>query len=64
MVEGVVDVVVGVVGVVVVVVMSINRCICRPQLKVRTKDLQQCTEMATGVDSMGQFQFGDMVQIE
>ena len=36
----------------------------RPQLKVRTKDLQQCTEMATGVDSMGQFQFGDMVQIE
>ncbi|KAK2179528.1 hypothetical protein NP493_486g02048 [Ridgeia piscesae] len=34
------------------------------ELKVRTKDLQQCTEMATGVDSMGQFQFGDMVQID
>ena len=34
------------------------------QLKVLPKDLQLCTEMATGVDSMGQFQFGEMVQLE
>jgi hypothetical protein len=27
------------------------------------QDLQLCTDMATGVDSLGQFQFGDMVQI-
>ncbi len=34
------------------------------QLKVLPRDLQLCTDMATGVDSHGQFQFGDIVQIE
>ena len=34
------------------------------QLKVLPKDLQLCTDMATGVDSLGQFQFGDLVQVE
>ena len=33
------------------------------ELKVLPKDLQLCTDMATGVDSLGQFQFGDMVQV-
>ena len=28
------------------------------------QDLQLCTDMATGVDSLGQFQFGDIVQID
>merc|ERR1712126_682824 len=28
------------------------------------KDLQLCTDMATGVDSLGQYQFGDLVQID
>lgn len=34
------------------------------ELKVLPKDLQLCTDMATGVDALGQFQFGDMVQID
>ena len=34
------------------------------ELKVLPRDLQLCTDMATGVDSLGQFQFGDMVQID
>merc|ERR1719228_526698 len=34
------------------------------ELRVLPKDLQLCTDMATGVDSLGQFQFGDMVQID
>ena len=34
------------------------------ELKVLPRDIQVCTEMATGVDSMGQFQFSDLVQIE
>ena len=34
------------------------------ELKVLPKDLQLCTDMATGVDSLGQFQFGDMVQVQ
>lgn len=28
------------------------------------RDLQLCTDMATGVDSMGQFQWGDLVQLD
>lgn len=34
------------------------------ELKVLPRDLQLCTDMATGVDSLGQYQFGDMVQID
>ena len=34
------------------------------ELKTMPKDLQLCTDMATGVDSLGQYQFGDLVQIE
>ncbi len=34
------------------------------ELRVLPKDLQLCTDMATGVDSMGQYQFGDMVQLD
>ncbi|KAI1289197.1 Transcription elongation factor SPT5 [Halotydeus destructor] len=34
------------------------------EIKVLPKDLQICTDMATGVDSLGQFQLGDLVQID
>ncbi len=34
------------------------------ELRVLPKDLQLCTDMATGVDSLGQFQYGDMVQLD
>ena len=34
------------------------------ELKVLPRDLQLCSDMATGVDSLGQFQFGDMVQLD
>jgi len=34
------------------------------ELKVLPRDLQICSDMATGVDSLGQFQFGDMVQLD
>ncbi|KAK3597633.1 hypothetical protein CHS0354_030186 [Potamilus streckersoni] len=34
------------------------------ELKVLPKDLQLCTDMATGVDSLGQFQFGDLVHLD
>ncbi|XP_013417126.1 transcription elongation factor SPT5 [Lingula anatina] len=34
------------------------------ELKVLPKDLQLCTDRATGVDTMGQFQFGDLVQLD
>lgn len=34
------------------------------ELRVLPNDLQLCTDMATGVDSLGQFQFGDMVQLD
>jgi len=33
-------------------------------LKVLAKDLQLCADMATGVDALGQFQFGDLVHLE
>ena len=34
------------------------------QLKVRPHDLQLCSETSTGVDSTGQFQWGDLVTLE
>lgn len=34
------------------------------ELKVLPNDIQLCSDMATGVDSMGQFQYGDMVQLD
>lgn len=34
------------------------------ELEVLPRDLQLCTDMATGVDSLGQFQWGDLVQLE
>ena len=34
------------------------------ELKVLPRDLQLCPDMATGVDSLGQYQFGDMVQLD
>ena len=34
------------------------------QLKVRLHDLQLCSENSTGVDSTGQFQWGDLVTLE
>lgn len=34
------------------------------ELEVLPRDLQLCSDMATGVDSLGQFQWGDLVQIE
>jgi Transcription elongation factor len=34
------------------------------ELEVLPKDVQLCSDMATGVDSQGQFQWGDCVQIE
>ncbi|GBM05915.1 Transcription elongation factor SPT5 [Araneus ventricosus] len=34
------------------------------ELKVLPQDLQLCTEMATGVDSMGQFNWGDLVLLD
>lgn len=34
------------------------------ELEVLPRDLQLCSDMATGVDSLGQFQWGDLVQLE
>ncbi|KAJ9580689.1 hypothetical protein L9F63_024134, partial [Diploptera punctata] len=34
------------------------------ELEVLPKDVQLCSDMATGVDSQGQFQWGDCVQID
>ena len=34
------------------------------ELKVFPKDLQLCSERSSGVDSMGQHQFGDLVQLD
>lgn len=34
------------------------------ELEVLPRDLQLCTDMATGVDSLGQFQWGDLVQMD
>ncbi|CAH1787389.1 unnamed protein product [Owenia fusiformis] len=34
------------------------------ELKVLPRDLQLCADMATGVDTLGQFQFGDLVQLD
>lgn len=34
------------------------------ELKVLPKDIQPCTDMATGVDSLGQYQFGDLVMLD
>lgn len=34
------------------------------ELEVLPRDLQLCPDMATGVDSLGQFQWGDLVQLE
>lgn len=34
------------------------------ELEVLPRDLQLCSDMATGVDSFGQFQWGDLVQLD
>lgn len=34
------------------------------ELEVLPRDLQLCSDMATGVDSLGQYQWGDLVQLE
>ncbi|KAF8777496.1 Transcription elongation factor SPT5 like protein [Argiope bruennichi] len=34
------------------------------ELKVLPQDLQLCTDMATGLDSMGQFEWGDLVLLD
>lgn len=34
------------------------------ELEVLPRDLQLCSDMATGVDSLGQFQWGDLVALE
>ncbi|XP_046400146.1 transcription elongation factor SPT5 isoform X2 [Ischnura elegans] len=34
------------------------------ELEVLPRDLQLCSDMATGVDSLGQFQWGDLVQLD
>ncbi|KAE9538527.1 hypothetical protein AGLY_005626 [Aphis glycines] len=34
------------------------------ELEVLPRDLQLCTDTATGVDSLGQFQWGDLVQLD
>jgi len=34
------------------------------ELEVLPSDLQLCPDMATGVDSLGQFQCGDLVQLD
>ncbi|XP_030848891.1 transcription elongation factor SPT5 [Strongylocentrotus purpuratus] len=34
------------------------------EMKVLPRDLQLCQEMSTGVDSLGQFQLGDLVQLD
>ena len=34
------------------------------ELKVRPDDLQFCTEKSSGVDTLGRFGFGDIVQID
>jgi len=34
------------------------------ELEVLPSDLQLCPDMATGVDSLGQFQWGDLVQLD
>lgn len=34
------------------------------ELEVLPRDLQLCSDMATGVDSLGHFQWGDMVQLD
>ena len=34
------------------------------ELEVLPRDLQLCSDMATGVDSLGQFQHGDMVKLD
>lgn len=37
---------------------------CDFQLKVLAKDVQLCADVATGVDSLGQYQYGDLVQLD
>lgn len=34
------------------------------EMKVLPKDLQLCSDMATGVDSLGQYQWGDLVHLD
>ncbi|CAB0029460.1 unnamed protein product [Trichogramma brassicae] len=34
------------------------------EVEVLPRDLQLCSDMATGVDSLGQFQWGDLVQLD
>jgi len=34
------------------------------QVKVLSKDVQLCPDVAAGVDSMGQYQFGELVQLD
>lgn len=34
------------------------------ELEVLPRDLQLCSDVATGVDSLGQYQWGDLVQLE
>ena len=38
--------------------------ISRDEMKVRPKDLQLCTETSSGIDSQGQNEVGDMVQVD
>lgn len=34
------------------------------EVKVLPRDLQLCADVSSGVDSIGKFQFGDLVMIE
>lgn len=36
----------------------------RPQLKVLPRDLQLCSETASGVDAGGQHEWGELVQLD
>lgn len=39
-------------------------CPCPPQLKVLPRDLQLCSETASGVDAGGQHEWGELVQLD
>lgn len=34
------------------------------EMEILPKDLQLCTDMASGVDSLGKFEWGDLVNLE
>lgn len=34
------------------------------ELKVLPRDLQLCSDVSSGVDSIGKFQFGDLIMVE